>query len=116
MPTQKSNEEPTAVLEVCKGMVQEVYANVPLKVVIVDWDTQGVEEGAPGVLSVPVDGAVDDRELCLAAFLSPRGLTRLPRSLRKALQAHSYLPAASPSPKRRKGRSSTKAKRGKKRG
>lgn len=40
------------VITVERGLVQEVYADGELEVVVVDWDTEGATAGEPGVVEV----------------------------------------------------------------
>jgi len=85
-----SRKRPAVVISVCRGMVEAVYAAVPLDVLVLDWDVQqeGAIELAPAgqdhagyvrvehFLAEPLEAAPQEVKAALESFLGLKADTQ----------------------------------------
>lgn len=115
MTPQRSNR-PTLIVEVQGGLVTAVYSDAPLKVLLLDWDTEGSLPGAPDLVYVPSrSGEIQQVDVVSVTFPEVCKPSKLPANVRQALEKAGYLPprrariqrgkkSAGKSSERRKGR------------
>ena len=72
------------VIEVNGGVVQEVYSDDPVTVVVVDWDTEGSEPGGSNYLVMDDMGY---EHLAHAAIVKPTPTDMLPVETKAAVEA-----------------------------
>ena len=72
------------VIEINGGVVQEVYSDDPVTVVVVDWDTEGSE---PGGSNYVVEDDMGNEHLAHAAVVKPTPIHMLPVETKAAVEA-----------------------------